>query len=223
LKGTTTSTVSPTQWAGFILSFLVFSALVLLEIQVVRKVGGEYFINQARLTTNAQEFLHNMERSLSLDSSNGFAHFLLSRYYVETRNYDEALREALQATRSFSSFTGLMQIGSVYLKMNNVGKAIDTFRQAHLMIPSNTLAQNYLAFSYLRAQDVDKARDELAAVAERDSLNANSFYLMGLASDMAGKRRLGRYYHYWAFIQRQKGQTPFYDRQYLLKRIQAVN
>lgn len=210
-------------WAGFLLSIVVFGALVFLEIQAMRKVGGEYFLNHARLTTNAQEFLDNMERSLSLDSANGFAHFLLSRYYVETRDYDEALREALRARSSFSSFNGLMQIGSIYLKMHNNSKAIDTFRQAHLMVPGNVLARNYLAYSYVRAHDVEKAKEELSAILERDCLNSNSLYLMGLASDMLGKRRLGRYYHYWAFLQQRKGQTPFYDTEYLVKRIQTVN
>lgn len=211
------------RWSGLLLGLVVLIPLVFFEGQAIRKIGGEYFINQARLKGNAQEFLQNMRRSLGLDSSNGFAHFLLSRYYVETRNYQEALNEALLARKSFSSFNGLMQTGSIYLKIHNYNMAIETFRQANLMVPSNVLAQNYLAYSYLRTHDVEQAKEELSAILRSDCLNANSLYLMGVASDISGKRRLGRYYHYWAFLQQRKRENPFYDREYLLERIRTVN
>lgn len=212
-----------TRWSRLILGLVVLGLLVFFEIQTIRKIGGQYFVNQARLKGDAQEFLQNMQRSLALDSTNGFAHFLLSRYYVETRNYQKAVDEALLARRSFSSFKGLMQIGSIYLKMNNYGKAIETFRQTHIMIPKNALAQNYLAYSYLRMNDVERAKEALSAVLRRDCLNANSLYLMGVVNDMYGKRRLGRYYHYWAFLHQGKKENPFYDHEHLLERIRTVN
>lgn len=211
------------RWSGLLLGLIVLSSLVLLEIQVVRKIGGEYFLNRARLKGSAQEFLHNMKQSLSLDSSNGFAHFLLSRYYLETRTFEGALSEALLARKTFGSFNGLMQVGSIYLKMHSYNKAIETFRQVHRMVPGNVLAQNYLAYSYLGTNDVEQAEKELLAILSKDCLNPNALYLMGLASDISGKRRLGRYYHYWAFLQRRKGVTPFYDREYLIQRIRAVS
>jgi tetratricopeptide (TPR) repeat protein len=154
---------------------------------------GEIYINQNEI----DKAIFNLKKAVSIDHGNFLAHKLLGQNYLKQAKYDMAI-ETLEKASSMSGDDPLVlySLSYAYLKKEDYTRA-SSIAEKILVLPeikSDAKAEAYIliGISNIHKESYDEAIEALNKALEADSNNCDSYQLLALAYNKAGKVSLSQ-------------------------------
>ncbi|HLV00179.1 MAG TPA: tetratricopeptide repeat protein, partial [Acidobacteriota bacterium] len=134
-----------------------------------------------RSRISSDERIALLRRALSLDPTNSSLYYLLGEAYEKTQRDDEAIklyqtaieREVVGPARIYS------RMATIYGRQGRITEAIEAFKGAVSLDPTDLDTQNRLAVSYLLQGDTASANKVLKDILALDDTNAQAYNSLG--------------------------------------------